>query len=54
MDASSDSDLVRDVLQRLERSVRLGDAAMYLGGHRFGVTLDETTGVVGALEWNAC
>lgn len=50
VDASSDSDLVRDVLQRLERSVRLGDAAMYLGGHRFGVTLDETTGVVGALE----
>ena len=50
VEASADSDLVRDVLQRLERSVRLGDAAMYLGGHRFGVTLDETDGVVGALE----
>jgi diguanylate cyclase (GGDEF)-like protein len=48
--AGSDSALVRDVLQRLERSVRLGDSAMYLGGHRFGVTLDETNGVVGALE----
>jgi diguanylate cyclase (GGDEF)-like protein len=45
-----EADLVRDVMQRLERSVRLGDAVMYLGGHRFGVTLDETDGIVGALE----
>jgi diguanylate cyclase (GGDEF)-like protein len=46
----SETDLARDLLQRLEQAVRLGDTVSYVGGHRFGVTLDETDGVVGALE----